>query len=143
MTSEKTHYDFLIIEDDVATIRLITAYFESNGFKCKGVTSGIKSLTELKRAKPKVILLDVTLPDLDWYDVAKQIKANNLVKDIPLFLFGETTKANMTVKIDKLGIEGTIPKPFCFGDFDGFIKFALRPVIDNLSLWNYDVNENV
>lgn len=143
MTSEKINYDFLIIEDDLATIRLITIYFERKGYKCKSVTRGNKSLKELKRARPKVILLDVTLPDLEWYDVAEQIKANSSLKNIPLFLFGETTEPNMTVKIKQLGIDGIIPKPFCLADFDVIIKFALKPVIDNIILWNYDDNENI
>lgn len=143
MTNEKINYDCLIIEDDLATIQLITIYFERNGLKCKSATSGIKSLKELKKGKPKVILLDITLPDLKWYEVAEQIKADSSLKDISLFLFGETTETNMTLQIKQLGIEGIIPKPFCLADFEEIIKFALKPVIDNISLWNYDDNENI
>lgn len=64
MASEKEQYDFLIIEQDLATIRLITSYFESKGFTSKGVISGRNGLEELEKGLPKVILLDITLPDL-------------------------------------------------------------------------------
>lgn len=102
MAKEKTQYDILIIEDDLPTIRLISSYFESKGFKSKGVINGTRGLEELERNLPKVILLDLTLPDLDWYDVVKQIQ----LKDIPLFLFGVIAKTDVKLKV--LGVVGII-----------------------------------
>ena len=85
--SENEQYDILIIEDDLATIRLLTSYFERERYICKSVRNGVESLKQLEISQPKVILLDLTLPDMDWYDVALQIKADPSIRDIPLFLF--------------------------------------------------------
>jgi len=132
MAKEKTQYDILIIEDDLSTIRLLTAYFESKGFTYKGVINGTKALKELERCLPKVILLDLTLPDLNWYDVAKKIR----VRDIPLFLFGDIAKTDVKVKV--LGVVGIISKPFSFEEFEELLKLASKPVIDNIKLWEFD-----
>ncbi|MBY8988496.1 MAG: hypothetical protein KGD61_08575, partial [Candidatus Lokiarchaeota archaeon] len=50
----ESEYDVLLIEDDLATIRLITSYFDSKGYKCKGVVSGSKGLEELGNSVPKL-----------------------------------------------------------------------------------------
>ncbi|MFW9894555.1 MAG: histidine kinase dimerization/phospho-acceptor domain-containing protein, partial [Candidatus Thorarchaeota archaeon] len=55
-------HEVLLIEDDLATIRLIKSYFESKGYKCKGVVSGSKGLEELGNSIPSLILLDIILP---------------------------------------------------------------------------------
>ena len=64
---EAEAYDILLIEDDLPTIRLITSYFEGKGYNCKGVISGSKGIEELKKSKPKIILLDIILPDISAY----------------------------------------------------------------------------
>ncbi|MCK4382817.1 MAG: response regulator, partial [Candidatus Lokiarchaeota archaeon] len=74
--TETTQYDILLIEDDLATIRLLTSYFESKGITCKGVVSGSKGLDEIKNNPPKLVLLDIILPDYSGYDICKQIKSN-------------------------------------------------------------------
>jgi len=132
MAKEKKQYDILIIEDDLSTIRLLTAYFESKSFKSKGVINGTRGLEELERNLPKVILLDLTLPDLNWYDVTKQIR----VRDIPIFLFGDIAKTDVKVKV--LGVVGIISKPFSFEEFEELLKLASKPVIDNIKLWEFD-----
>ena len=58
MKPEGSHYDILLIEDDLATIRLLTSYFESKDITCKGVVSGTKGLEELEYNTPKLILTD-------------------------------------------------------------------------------------
>ena len=63
-----SQYDILLIVDDLATIHLLTRYFESKGYSCHGVVSGSKGLEELERTSPKVILLDIILPDLSGYE---------------------------------------------------------------------------
>ena len=77
-------YDILIIEDDLTTIQLLTSYFESKGFTCKGVISGTKGLEEITKKPPKIVLLDVILPDYSGYDICKLIKSNNKFRNIPV-----------------------------------------------------------
>ncbi|GAG82716.1 unnamed protein product, partial [marine sediment metagenome] len=78
---EASQYDILLIEDDLPTIRLITSYFESKGYICKGVVSGKKGLDELKSGTPKIILLDIILPDYSGYDICKIVKSDEKYKD--------------------------------------------------------------
>lgn len=111
-------YDILLIEDDLATIRLITSYFESKGYACKGVVSGSKGLEELGRAQPKVILLDIILPDLSGYDICKTIKSDKEFKKIPIYFLTAISGSEVERHLDDTKADGYILKPFNFSDFE-------------------------
>jgi len=111
-------YDILLIEDDLATIRLITSYFESKKFNCKGVVSGTKGLEELGRGSPKVILLDIILPDLSGYDICKTIKSDKEYKKIPVYFLTAISGSEVEKHLKDTKADGYILKPFNFADFE-------------------------
>ncbi|MFX1530240.1 MAG: response regulator [Promethearchaeota archaeon] len=111
-------YDVLLIEDDLATIRLIKSYFESKGFKCKGVVSGSKGLEELGNAIPKLILLDIILPDLSGYDICKTIKSDKEYKNIPVYFLTAIAGSEVQKNLEETKADGYILKPFNFADFE-------------------------
>jgi len=114
----KPEYDVLLVEDDLATIRLIKSYFESKGFKCKGVVSGSKGLEELGNAIPKLILLDIILPDLSGYDICKTIKSDKEYKNIPVYFLTAISGSEVEKNLDETNADGYILKPFNFSDFE-------------------------
>jgi len=114
---EGTPYDILLIEDDLATIRLITSYFESKNYVCKGVVSGTKGLEELRKVAPKVILLDIILPDLSGYDICQTIKTDNAFKKIPVYFLTAISASEIKRRIHETLADGYILKPFNFSDF--------------------------
>jgi len=119
---ESSQYDILLIEDDLATIRLLTSYFESEGVTCKGVISGTKGLEELVKNSPKIVILDIILPDYSGYDICKKIKSIQKLKNIPVFLFPSIGLKNGVEKhLAETKADWYIFKPFKFSDFDGIL----------------------
>ncbi len=114
----ESEYDLLLIEDDLATIRLITSYFDSKGYKCKAVVSGSKGLEELGHATPKLILLDIILPDLSGYDICKTIKSDKEWSNIPLYFLTAIAGSEVEKNLEKTKANGYILKPFNFSDFE-------------------------
>ncbi len=114
----KAEYDVLLIEDDLPTIRLIKSFFESRGVVCKGAISGNKGYDELKNSNPKLILLDIILPDVSGYDVCKRIKENEEYKNIPLYFLTAIPESEVEKKLEETGANGYILKPFDFSDFE-------------------------
>ena len=121
--SETSQYDILLIEDDLATIRLLTSYFESKGFTCKGVVSGTKGLEELANNPPKLVLLDIILPDYSGYDVCKQIKANNRLQNISVYLLTAIPGSEVEKNLEESNADGYILKPFDFSDFEVIFQY--------------------
>jgi len=114
----ETIYDVLLIEDDLATIRLITSYFDSKGYKCKGVVSGSKGLEELGNSVPKLILLDIILPDLSGYDICKTIKSDKEWSSIPVYFLTAIAGNEVEKNLKSTNANGYILKPFNFSDFE-------------------------
>ncbi|MFX0134475.1 MAG: response regulator [Candidatus Hodarchaeota archaeon] len=120
---EKIKYDILLIEDDTETVNLLTSYFDSLGVSCKGLLSGFKGLKELKRYKPKLILLDIILPDINGYEILKRVRADSKLKDVPVFFLTAIPNIEVEKKIEDLGATGAILKPFNLADFDIIKKY--------------------
>ncbi|MFX0143730.1 MAG: response regulator [Candidatus Hodarchaeota archaeon] len=116
--TEMVKYDILLIEDDVETVNLLTSYFESLGISCKGVLSGFKGLKELKKNIPKLILLDIILPDINGYEILKRIRGDQKTKKIPVFFLTAIPNIEIEKKIKDLGATGAILKPFNLSDFE-------------------------
>ena len=115
---EQETIDILLIEDDLATIKLLKSYFESKGYTCKGVVSGTRGVEELKTATPKIILLDIILPDLSGYDLCKMIKSEKKFQNIPIFLLTAIPGSEVQKKLEDTNADGYILKPFDFSDFE-------------------------
>ena len=118
-----SQYDILLIEDDLATIRLLTSYFESKGFKCKGVVSGTKGLEELRGGIPKLILLDIILPDISGYEICKMIKDHKKYKEVPIYLLTAIPGSEVERKMGETKADGYILKPFDFSDFEVIFQY--------------------
>ena len=120
---DEIEYDLLLIEDDVETVNLLTSYFDSIGISCKGILSGFKGLKELKRYKPKLVLLDIILPDINGYEILKKMKADDKLKGIPVYFLTAIPSIEVEKKAQELGAAGSILKPFNLTDFDIISKY--------------------
>ncbi len=121
--TETSQYDILLIEDDLATIRLLTSYFESKGISCKGVVSGAKGLEEISNNPPKLVLLDIILPDYSGYDICKQIKSNKEYQDISVYLLTAIPGSEVEKHLKESIADGYILKPFDFSDFEVIFQY--------------------
>ncbi len=113
---ESQTYDILIVEDDTSTIMVLTDFFSIKGFSAIGVTTGNKGLEELKRITPKIILLDIILPDISGYEVCKKIKSFEKFKNTPIFYITAIPESEVNEKLKETGAKGFFLKPFNFSD---------------------------
>lgn len=121
--SIQEEYDILIVEDDAPTIKLLQEYFKAKGYTCKGVTSGFKGLEELKINPPKLILLDILLPDISGYEICKQIKSDKKYKDLPIYYITAIRDSKVSSKIEETRADGYFLKPFDFSKFSVLFNY--------------------
>lgn len=120
---EENYYEILVVDDDDTAIELLKEYFNRKGYICKTARLGNEALEYLKNFTPKVILLDVILPDINGYDVLRQIKLKNKNKDIPVFFITAVQESEVQKQSIKLGAEGYITKPFKWSEFEKIFKY--------------------
>ena len=118
-----TPYDVLIIEDDHFTINLLVDFFEIKGYSCKYVMSGTEGLEELQIFNPKLILLDILLPDIDGYEICKTIKSNEKLKNIPTFFASAVPRSEILEKLKETRADGYFLKPFNFAEFEVLLDY--------------------
>ncbi len=118
MEPESSQYDILIVEDDTSTSLVLTDFLEIKGYSSLGVTTGNRAIEELNRSIPKLVLLDIMLPDISGYDICKKMKDDENLKNVPVYYITAIPEAEVSKKIAETGANGFILKPFDFSDFD-------------------------
>jgi CheY-like chemotaxis protein len=116
-------YDVFIVDDDSATVELLTSYFQFKGIKAKGLSGNDDVIKELKEANPKVILLDVILPEIDGFKLCKQIKADKTLNKIKVFFVTAVPGYEVDKKMQETQADGYFLKPFDFSQLDGLKKY--------------------
>ncbi|SEF68964.1 two-component system, OmpR family, alkaline phosphatase synthesis response regulator PhoP [Caloramator fervidus] len=116
----------LIIDDELHIIELLKYNLEANGYKAFYALNGKEGLRLASEKKPDLILLDVMLPEMDGFDVCKEIKKNEDTSNIPIIML--TAKSEEFDKILglELGADDYITKPFSIRELLARVKAVLR-----------------
>jgi len=107
----------LCIEDEPEMIDLIRLILERKGFDVLGAVGGQEGLDAVRREKPDLVLLDLMMPDVDGWEVYRQMKADRELQSIPVVVV--TAKAQSIDKVLGLHIakvDDYVTKPFGPGD---------------------------
>lgn len=112
-----TKIDFLLIEDDRATVQLLTTYFESQGYTCNNAGSVKKALEILENTVPSIILLDIMLPGKKGYEMIGPIKSNPSFNNVYIYFLTAVHRLQALEMGEKYGVDGVITKPFVLDDF--------------------------
>ena len=123
MEPKKQNYDILIVDDDLPTLKVLTEHFKLNGKTCKCVRSASSCIEELKYSYPKLILIDVILPDIDGFELCKMIKSEKELKHIPIFYVSAIPDKEISKRIEDTEAEGYILKPFDLAEFDVLFQY--------------------
>ena len=74
----------LIIEDNPENMYLLRYLLENHSYEVEGVITGPEGIEKAERIVPDLILLDIQLPGMDGYEVARQLRQNPVTKTIPI-----------------------------------------------------------
>jgi two-component system, cell cycle response regulator DivK len=119
--------DILLIEDNAQNLYLTRFLLESRGHRVHEAASGRLGLEMAARIRPDLILLDVQLPGMDGHAVARALKADAVLKAIPIVAVTSYAMAGDREKCLAAGAEGYIEKPINPATFVGEIERYLKP----------------
>ncbi len=111
VTKEK-QYEILIIDDHIESIELLGQILVKNNYKVLCAESGKKVLSLIKVNQPDLVLLDIMMPEMDGYEVCKELKSNALTKDIPVIFLTAKAESDALIKGFEVGANDFITKPF-------------------------------
>ena len=103
----------IMVVDDSATVRkLISGKLEKSGHTVVCAVDGVEALEKLKEFTPDLVLLDITMPRMDGYQVCKLIRNDPAMKDIPVVMISGKDGFFDKVRGRMAGTTGYITKPF-------------------------------
>jgi len=102
----------LLVDDDPASLQVLVATLEGQGYRLLVANNGVNALQILDRVQPALILLDVLMPDMDGFEVCRQLKANPALAAIPVIFLSGLDQSGDKVHGLELGAVDFVTKPF-------------------------------
>lgn len=101
----------LIIEDNAQNFYMMRFLLEKNGFTIIGAENGREGIEKALQCSPKAILLDIQLPEMDGYAVARELKKHPELDPVPIIAVTSYAMVGDMEKIMEAGATGYIEKP--------------------------------
>lgn len=102
----------LVVDDERPILSLLSEYLASKGFQVLTARDGQAGLEVARSARPDLIVLDVMLPRLDGYAVARALKGDPATAAIPIIIFSTRSSAADQAAFKAAGAEVHVLKPF-------------------------------
>src|SRR5438874_13591818 len=113
----------LLVEDEENLASLVRAYLEQEGFRVISAVTGAEALRAIETEPVRLVVLDLNLPDMDGFDVCRQIRTRSSVPVVMLTARDEET--NMLAGLET-GADDYIGKPFSPRELVARMKAVLR-----------------
>jgi len=115
----------LIIDDDVDTLRLVGLMLQRQGYEISAASNGSQGLTKALEERPDLILLDVMMPDMDGYEVARRLRKNPVTLTVPILMFTAKTQLDDKVTGFEVGADDYLTKPTHPTELQAHVKALL------------------
>ncbi len=101
----------LIVDDDLDTLRLVGLMLQHQGYRITAASSGIQAISLSQTEKPDLILLDIMMPEMDGYEVARKLRSDPNTTTIPIIMFTAKTQVDDKVAGFEAGADDYLTKP--------------------------------
>ena len=121
MSNEK----ILIVEDEKDLVKILKYNLEKNGFRVAAAHDGEAGLTQFRKEKPDLVVLDIMLPKLDGFEFCKTVRHESKVPI--LMLTAKTDEVDRVLGLE-IGADDYVTKPYSVREVIARIKAILRRV---------------
>ncbi|OIO53797.1 MAG: two-component system response regulator [Alphaproteobacteria bacterium CG_4_10_14_0_2_um_filter_63_37] len=102
----------LAVDDTPASLKLLTDILHGESFEVRSAIDGALALHAAQLQPPDLILLDASMPNMDGFEVCRQLKADPRTRDIPIIFVSALTDTAEKLKGFELGAVDYVTKPF-------------------------------
>ncbi len=118
----------LIVEDDLDVAEMLNAYFRVQGYEVFTVNWGEDGVRAAQTVLPDLVILDIRLPDIDGYEVARRIRTDRRTNEIPIIFLTEKRERVDRLQGFEVGADDYITKPFDVQELRLRVRNALKRV---------------
>ncbi len=115
----------LVVEDHSDSRTLLSAWLRAKGYKVVEARTGKEGLLQANRVRPDLILMDLTLPELDGVEATRQIRTRHLLSQTPIFAISSYATREIKADARAAGCTEVFGKPLDLEALLGRIREAL------------------
>ena len=115
----------LVVEDNMDNYELVRFVLERAGYDVFLAMNGRDGVAAARLQKPDLILMDLTMPEMDGWVAAEKLKDDELTKSIPLYALSAHTLPSDRKRALEAGCDGYISKPIHMAGFLDVVERAL------------------
>ena len=104
--------EILIVEDSPTQAIQLQNLLEEDGYQVSAATNGADALAHLVEHRPALVVSDIVMPDMDGYEMCMKIKADDVLKSIPVILLTQLVEPEDIVKGLECGADNFVTKPY-------------------------------
>ncbi len=123
--------NILIVEDDLDVAEMLEAYFRVQGYAVSTANWGEDAVKMSQRDHPDLVILDIRLPDIDGYEVARRMRSNRRTENIPIIFLTEKRARADRLQGLELGADDYITKPFDIQELRLRVRNSLQRISQN------------
>jgi DNA-binding response OmpR family regulator len=118
----------LLVDDEQSIRTICRVNLEADGMAVVEARDGAEALEEIKRERPSLVLLDVMMPGIDGWGVARQVAADPETRDIPVIFLSARAAGEDRLHAQELGAVGYVVKPFDPLELAGLVRDVLERI---------------
>ena len=116
----------LIVEDDLDIADMLNAYFRIQGYEVLTVNWGEDGVRAAQTSSPDLLILDIRLPDIDGFEVARRLRASRRTHDLPIIFLTEKRERKDRLTGLELNADDYVTKPFDIQELRLRVRNALQ-----------------
>ena len=117
-----------IVEDESSILEIETIALKSSGHTISGFENGSDFLKAVAKQRPDLVILDIMLPDMDGFDLLRNLRNNSATKKLPVIMVtAKTSEIDLVRGLDS-GADDYIRKPFSVIELITRVKVLLRRI---------------
>ncbi|MEW6587305.1 MAG: response regulator [Nitrospirota bacterium] len=116
----------LVVEDNDDSRELVVKVLRNKGYYLVEAVDGEEALQKAETEKPNLILMDISIPKIDGYEVVRRLKSMDEFRDVPIVALTAHAMKGDREKFISAGFEGYISKPINVREFPDQVRDFLR-----------------
>lgn len=116
----------LIVEDDFDISNMLRIFFSGQNYNVEVAARGNDALNMCRKQLPDLIVLDIMLPDIDGYEVCRQLRTSTRTSHIPIIFLTQKDERSDRIAGLELGADDYITKPFDIEELKLRVRTAIR-----------------
>jgi len=107
------HVPLVLVVDDSITVRRVTQrLLKREGYRVALANDGLQALERLQEEKPSVVLSDIEMPRMDGFDLVRNIRADDKLRDLPIIMITSRIAEKHREHAKELGVDHYLGKPY-------------------------------